>query len=385
LHAGAARRFSCLRFGAARVLPSPAAGPCAKTPRDGSRPRWLGAFGLRHAPAAFGRPVALRAFRLAGEAVAAGRWAGATGRSLPGARAACHRPAAVSSASRDAVGGRTRTSPNALQPGRRARGSGTLATGRARGLRDTVGHEDRDEAGEDRIDLADAVDFHHAVLALVVRDQRARLCLVHAQPVTDGFLVVVGTRAQRAAADVASAFELRRRRIHVVDPAAAAAGTPPGKALHEYVEVDVEQHRDVERLLGRVEQVIERGCLGKIAREAVEHEAARGVGVLDAFADHAEHDLVGTSARVHGGLGQQAQVLPWPRPLQVARGNLRYAVLLHEHLGLSAFSGPGCPQQYDSHLLSAPVLEGFLQAVASLAHVGWLPRRAMSRTTQKRA
>src|SRR5262249_51786624 len=83
-----------------------------------------------------------------------------------------------------------------------------------------------------------------------------------------------------------------------------------------------------------------------------EHEAADGVRVLDALADDPEHDVVGDELTgVHGGLRLEAELgsARHRLPQQVAGGDLRYAVLLHEHLGLGALSRTGCAQQYDSH------------------------------------
>ncbi len=194
-------------------------------------------------------------------------------------------------------------------------------------------------------------------LGAEIFDQRGGLGGVDPQTVADGFLVVVRAVAQVASAFVAAVIQLRRRRVDVVDLPAGGAGTTPGQALHEDIEVHIDKDGGLERHAHRLQHGVEGFGLGNVAGKSVEDEPVVGVRFGEAFADDAEDDLIADQlARIHGFLGPQSEggACCHRRPQQITRGDLWDLVLLHQQLRLRPFPGPRCAEQYDSHVRCSP-------------------------------
>jgi len=146
---------------------------------------------------------------------------------------------------------------------------------------------------------------------------------------------------------------LRGRGGHIEYPPAVRAGAPAGDAPHQLGVVDFELHDGIERLAQRLEQPVERLRLGEIAREAIENEAATCVALRQALTDHAEHQrILYQPATFHGRLGLAPEVRAAGNrsAQQIAGGDLRNVLALHESLRLGAFAGTGGTQQDDAHM-----------------------------------
>ena len=93
--------------------------------------------------------------------------------------------------------------------------------------------------------------------------------------------------------------------------------------------------------------------LGEVAREAVEDEAAAGVRLAEALADHAEHQgVIHQAPTLHCLLGLAAKLgaLGHGSAQQVAGGDLRDVHALYESLRLSALTRSGRAQQNNAHV-----------------------------------
>ena len=89
------------------------------------------------------------------------------------------------------------------------------------------------------------------------------------------------------------------------------------------------------------------------AREAVEDEAVRGVGVVEPVVDQGVGQRGGdevTGVEVLLGLEAQLGLVADVVPEQVTGGDVRDAELLRQLLRLRALARAGRPQQNDSHL-----------------------------------
>ena len=168
------------------------------------------------------------------------------------------------------------------------------------------------------------------------------MALVDPQPVADGLLVVVGTVHQFAATLVATILQLGRREVDVVHLVAILAGAPTGEALHENLEVHVDEQGQVQGLVQLGEQLVESLGLGDVAGKTVEDEAALGVGLAETLSDHRQHDVVGDQlAGVHGrlGLNTELSTVTDLRAEQVTGGDLRNLVTLDQLLSLGSLTG----------------------------------------------
>ena len=118
------------------------------------------------------------------------------------------------------------------------------------------------------------------------------------------------------------------------------------------VDLELDHAVELEAALGQ--QAVERLRLRHRAREAVEHEAALGVRLIDAVGDDRHHHLVGNQfAAIHDGLGAQADRRAGrDRGAQhVAGRELNDAVFLDQALRLRALPRPRRAEQDQSHRL----------------------------------
>src|SRR5205823_3886150 len=105
------------------------------------------------------------------------------------------------------------------------------------------------------------------------------------------------------------------------------------------------------------ERAIQRVCLRDGPREAVEDEAIPAVRLFEPLADDADHELVRHElACVHEGLGLLAELGAVTHRLaqDVPGGDLRYAEVRVELLGLRALPGTRRPQQNQIHRNVSP-------------------------------
>ena len=196
--------------------------------------------------------------------------------------------------------------------------------------------------------------LHGAQLALpaVVFHQRRGLGFIDLQPVGDGLLVVIGAVQQFTATLVTDAVDPGRRSIDIVHLATVTAGAAPGQALHEHIEFHVDQQPQLQRPANLFQQAVQRLGLADVARETVEDEAFFRVRLAKAFADHAQHDVVGNQLPgIHGGLGLNSQGAAGRHRFtqKIAGGNLGNTIFLDQQFCLGALAATRCPNQYDSH------------------------------------
>ena len=121
----------------------------------------------------------------------------------------------------------------------------------------------------------------------------------------------------------------------------------PVKRLNRMPKIEVHEHHRLERRAECLEHLLQRFGLGDVARKAVQDETLGGVRLADALANHAEHrGIVDQLARVHGGLGAQAQFRALGDRLaqQIAGGYLRDPIGLDQQLRLCALAGSGRSQ-----------------------------------------
>ena len=134
--------------------------------------------------------------------------------------------------------------------------------------------------------------------------------------------------------------------------AALLAAAAAGDALYDFGVIDLEQHHRIERLAEARQQARERPCLGEVAWETVENEAALGIAFGQPFAKNAEHDLIGHQlAGIHGRFGPQT-VLGAARDRAAQQVTGRYlgnAKPLDQTLRLGALARPRGPHKHDTH------------------------------------
>ena len=101
-----------------------------------------------------------------------------------------------------------------------------------------------------------------------------------------------------------------------------------------------------------LEQAIERLGLGDRAGEAVQDEAARGVGLAQPLGDEADHDVVGhQAAAVHDALGLAPERRAGRHRVaqHLAGGDLRHPPLAGELASLGALAGAGGAEEDHAH------------------------------------
>jgi hypothetical protein len=123
----------------------------------------------------------------------------------------------------------------------------------------------------------------------------------------------------------------RARRIgfDVKHAATAAAAAPARQAPQQDLRSDLHQHDRIERYAEGRELGREAIGLGDGAREAIEDEAAGGVGPCQTLADDAQHDVVGDQlAGVHDDFRRAAECRACGHGLtqQVTGRHLRHAM-----------------------------------------------------------
>jgi len=96
-----------------------------------------------------------------------------------------------------------------------------------------------------------------------------------------------------AAVDVALAGHLRRPSDHVIDVIGRRRANPPArKPADDLVPVDVDEHGLGYLRAALGERPVESLCLRAGAWKAVQHDAVRGVGLVEPVVDHLNSKLI---------------------------------------------------------------------------------------------
>src|SRR5260221_2165016 len=218
----------------------------------------------------------------------------------------------------------------------------------------------------DVLDRAGGVDRGEEARGGVVADDRGRLLGVALQAVADDVLLVVRALDQFRAALVAGVARGGGAVVDVEDVdhlsgALAAAGDAldPLGVVHLQVQDDVRARAAAVggHHAGFGQDLVQDLRLGDVAREAVEEEAVRGVGLGQPVADDVYRELVrdqlpgvGVLLRLHAQGGAAADV----RAEDVAGGDLRHAQVVGDELGLRALARTRRAYENDAHYRRSP-------------------------------
>jgi hypothetical protein len=171
-------------------------------------------------------------------------------------------------------------------------------------------------------------------------------------------VVVLAAHELGAAAGIADTRHQGRLERVVVACATLGAGEPARDPLDQRLVVDRDLDDRVELEAALLEHAVQRFGLRHRARVAVEDEALRAVGLVDALGDDAVDDLVRDQlAALHHRLGLAPHIGAFGDRFtqHLAGRELRDAVGAPDPRGLCALPRAGRPQQDQSHPRLLPV------------------------------
>src|ERR1041385_3508597 len=200
----------------------------------------------------------------------------------------------------------------------------------------------------DLVDVAGAVHVAHDVLPPVVREHRQRLLQVDADPLARRLRTVVLPHHELGAVHIAQVVVLGRVQLRVVRAPALGARQPPRHPADQHLRRHLDEDHVVHPPIHRLQHLVQRGGLGHRAREAVEEDAALGVGLVEAALDHLQrrvvrHQVAALQILVHL-LAQRGLRLDLGAE-QVPRRDLRDAEVLRQERGLRTLAAPGRAEQ----------------------------------------
>ena len=145
---------------------------------------------------------------------------------------------------------------------------------------------------EDIAYLTDTLDRAQHAQFLVVFDDRQGMCFEDPQAVADGFLIIIPTVSEAAAARIAASLNMRRCVKDVIHLAAGQTGTATDQALNQRIDVDGNQQRQVQRAAKGGQQLVH--CLGllQVPWKTVKNKSLACIRPGHALLDSTQHNIV---------------------------------------------------------------------------------------------